>query len=178
MYNVMCLCKHTAFLVHAINDAIKQKTEALSCAEAAAVSWLDVVRGCCGWESSPGSFSSFFLHLGVSSLLCLSTLGSVDSEFLFTALTGCEPGEGRQKVSRGFWPSCKCYREFPSGFWLQLKSSLEPHRVVGEGDSLRLRPAGEHAAPSMRWADRPSAAQDLNASLSMGRSLKVLNVDL
>lgn len=43
-----------------------------------------------------------FLHLGVSSLLCLSTLGSVDSEFLFTALTGCEPGEGRQKVSRGF----------------------------------------------------------------------------
>lgn len=67
---------------------------------------------------------------------------------------------------------------FPLAFWLKLKSSLEPHRVVGEGDRLRLSPAGEHAAPSMRWADRPSAAQDLNAALSKGRSLKVLNVDL
>lgn len=98
----------------------------------------------------------------------------MDSEFLLTALTACEPGEGREKVSKRFWPSRKCYRDFPSGFWLKLKSSLEPHKVVGEGDS----PAGEHAAPSMRRADRPSAAQDLNASLSKGRSLKVLNVGL
>lgn len=50
--------------------------------------------------------------------------------------------------------------------------------MVGEGDSPQLRPAREHAAPSMRRADRPSAAQDLNASLSKGRSLKVLNVGL
>lgn len=35
MYNCVCLCKHITFLVHAINDAIKQKTEAQSCAEAA-----------------------------------------------------------------------------------------------------------------------------------------------
>lgn len=49
----MCLCKHIAFLVHAINDAIKQKTEALSCAEAAAVPRLDVVQGVWGGRSPP-----------------------------------------------------------------------------------------------------------------------------
>lgn len=47
------------FLVHAINDAIKRKTEAPSCAEAAARFQHSVLcREVWGWDSCLGSFSS------------------------------------------------------------------------------------------------------------------------
>lgn len=44
----MCVCEHIAFLVHAINDATEQMTEAPSCAKAAAGSPLSQGAGSLG----------------------------------------------------------------------------------------------------------------------------------
>lgn len=95
------MCEHTAFPVHAIKDAIKQKTEAPSYAEAAArfppfssgrggqgggqfPSWVLVVRmeeGAAVGGRHRVIGLLLLLHLGVFPYFCGSLLGYGNSEF-------------------------------------------------------------------------------------------------